>query len=90
MRLGVVCLLAACGGGGGNPGGSADGSATADAPVIPTPAVCDVPPEGMLVDVSASTNVVGDGSAASCTEQTLRDRGRDGRAGAVRRAAPIR
>ena len=70
-RFAAMCLLVACGGGaGGSPDGTSGGSA--DAPVIPTPASCTVPPEGMLVDTSAATNVVGDGSPGSCTEAALR------------------
>ena len=36
------------------------------------PVTCDIPAEGKLVDVSGTTNVVGDGTPASCTEQALR------------------
>jgi hypothetical protein len=68
MRRVMLVIVAACGGhdvtsdsnGGGN-----------DGPITMPPATCDVPPEGALVDTSASTNVVGDGSAQSCTTTAL-------------------
>jgi len=59
-------LVIACGGGGGDDGAAPD----ATAPPPPPPAVCDVPAE--LVDTAAPDRVVGDGSAASCTEAALR------------------
>src|SRR5690349_21976910 len=65
----VGCItIGACGGGAG--GGDAP-SPTADASVPPPPpAVCDVPVT--LVDTSTPDHVVGDGTAASCTEAALR------------------
>ena len=60
-------IVAACGGGGGGgDAGTGDGGGGRDAGV--PQAVCDAP---ALADVSAPTAVVGDGSAASCTEGAL-------------------
>jgi hypothetical protein len=70
LRVCVVVGLAACGGGGGGrDGGGDDDQPDASVPP-PPPAVCDVPVE--LVDTSAPDRVVGDGTAASCTEAALR------------------
>ena len=74
MRLLTTCLcLAACGGGKtATTDGPAGGDGPrGDGPPIMPPASCTVPPEGALVDTSASTNVVGDGTAASCTTAAL-------------------
>ncbi len=64
----LIAVTAACGGGNGNGngGGGGDGGTGRDAG--PPPAVCDAP---ALYDVSSPTAVVGDGSAASCTEAAL-------------------
>src|SRR5579862_1850138 len=70
--LAMLVIAAACGGGhkgGGDAGG--DGGGGNDGPVIAPPSSCTVPPEGALVDTSASTNVVGDGTPASCTTAAL-------------------
>jgi hypothetical protein len=65
---GAVLALAlfACGGSGGDDDAPSDGST--DAPPLP-PAKCVAPIE--LVDTSAPTTVVGDGSPASCDAATL-------------------
>jgi hypothetical protein len=72
MRLAAVVVLAACGG--DHAAAKHDASAVdsaGDGPPITPPSTCTVPPEGMLVDVSASSNVVGDGTPASCTAAAL-------------------
>ena len=66
--LAIGMVVAACGGGKTTP---KPADAEVDTLVLTPPASCTVPPEGMLVDTSASTNVVGDGTAASCTETAL-------------------
>jgi hypothetical protein len=69
----VWLVVAACGGG---KSATADGPTggdgpRGDGPPIMPPSSCTVPPEGALVDTSASTNVVGDGTAGSCTTLAL-------------------
>src|SRR5437660_1008011 len=58
-----IGLAAACGGGKGGP--DAPGGSTIDAgPVMRPPPTCDVPPEGLRVDTSTPTTVVGTGTPA--------------------------
>src|SRR5882724_9155634 len=67
-NLAMWAMVAACGGGHTATGDGASGDGvTGDGPPITPPTSCTVPPEGALIDTSASTNVVGDGTAASCT-----------------------
>jgi hypothetical protein len=62
LRLAVLTSVVACGGGGGTV-----------VPDAPAPiAACVIPAGGTAVDTSVSTNVVGSGSAAGCTEDALR------------------
>ena len=73
-KLHVLLLcLAACGGGNGSSDDTGDdgGPAIDGGPVIAPPVTCDVPPECMPVDSSASTNVVGTGTPGSCTTAAL-------------------
>ncbi|MFT3694290.1 MAG: choice-of-anchor Q domain-containing protein [Kofleriaceae bacterium] len=68
----LVCLVSCGGSGGGGGGGGDDDQPQPDGGVVTQPAAaCDVPAEGMLVDTSGSTNVVGTGTAASCTTEAL-------------------
>jgi hypothetical protein len=64
LALGLLAFTSC--GGKGSPTGVVDAAAIPPAPA----ATCDLPAQ--LVDSSASTNVVGDGTPASCTEQALR------------------
>jgi hypothetical protein len=69
----IVVCVAACGGGGGNHDAvDAAGAGGPDAgPVTQPPPVCVIPPEGMPVDVTTPTTVVGTGTAGSCTAAAL-------------------
>ena len=64
--LRLVWLIAACGGGHSGGGDDGDGGIAVDA--APPVAICPRPP---LVDTSAPTATVGDGTAASCTATAL-------------------
>ena len=66
MRGAWLVWFAACGGG---HGGTSPDAASPDAG--PPPMACVPPPSGALVDTSGSTNVVGNGTAASCTTEAL-------------------
>ena len=66
----MLALAAGCGGHGAT--ADSGGDDTIDSgPVTAPPTTCDVPPEGVLVDTAASTNVVGTGTPESCTTATL-------------------
>ncbi|HEY4242918.1 MAG TPA: choice-of-anchor Q domain-containing protein [Kofleriaceae bacterium] len=76
MKRVLLCvLLAACGGddhpANGDGGGGGDDAAQPDGPPISPPTTCTVPAEGMQIDTSASTNVVGHGSVETCTAAAL-------------------
>ena len=69
--LAVGTIVAACGGSGSGKPTDASGDTATDTLVIAPPVACTVPPEGALVDTSGATNVVGNGTPASCTEAAL-------------------
>jgi hypothetical protein len=66
LALGLVWLVACGGGHNGGSGDDGDGGISIDA--APPAAICTRPP---LVDTSAPTATVGDGTAASCTAAAL-------------------
>jgi hypothetical protein len=74
MAVALPLLVAGCGGGGGDDGGSGDGGeATAGAPVqagAPGGRVA-VPAAGQAVDTRQADQVVGTGTAASCTGEAV-------------------
>lgn len=68
----IAALALACGCGGGDPTGGADGGGAAPDLALPPlpPTVCDLPAKA--VDTSQPTSVVGGGAPASCTDAALR------------------
>jgi predicted outer membrane repeat protein len=70
----ALCAAAGCGGGGGGSGGGTS-TASNPVPVSPSPPVLDAPPAvcsaPISPDSSATSALVGTGSAASCTEAAL-------------------
>lgn len=70
MRLGAVLLVCACGSSSSSPDGGGGGGD--DAPIVdaaPPAAICQATP----LAATTGAHVVGTGTAASCTEQALRD-----------------
>jgi len=61
--LALVAAFTACGGTSKDATPGDGGNLDEGAPLVP-PVTCDIPAEGKLVDVSGTTNAVGDGTPA--------------------------